>query len=620
MTERVQTPGAAGPAETRQPDPSAWVNPSAPSSEPSPLTASHPVPTALLTPPTAADLPNRVTTDPVARRLAELTAGPPAAFALPTAGPTPAVTLAAHCPDLFAVSAPADRRAAVVADIAAVAARSGQRVLVLANDPEAVFVALAADGREVGRAVGPDETTDGRSCAGHTALARGRRFREAARVGLTDRVADLQARIHTAERREKLLAEADALTADLPRATEWATAHVEGTIELNSLATARDTALAAVAAHAAQVAEAEHELTALQQAAAQPAGFFKKLFGGAKVEPAKVDAAEAKLRDLKATTPPDPHAAFAASREKLVADHAAARRSSLEAKLADVNSELATLPPAEPLDELCRAFDDATTDLTRLDAAPPALPAAEMDAVRLVVGPPSAVGHDPFVSSTHPEVEPRFDRVLFADAEDLTDDTFAAAARLGAAWVLVGTPDPLHAPGYRNGKPRAVFFSGWWHRLHSAAWVWEDGRPLARLFAVEERTDLSCEPLHGRPAVEVRWADRDGTPALAEVLFPADMTLSEAKAFLLNEADEARFAGFGPQEWDATGDVLRCRWPAIDAAGGTRETADLGHGVTEHTASGLTTAVTFDVTSWTRDSAARWLSERTLPAARTAVA
>ncbi len=616
MTERGFTPGAAGPVAARIPDSTDRVPPS----EPTPLTATPHVPTALLTPPAplnATDPPNRVAAaDPVARRLTGLHA----VFDVPVTGGTHAATLAAHCPDLFLVSAPADRRTAVVAEVATLAAKAGQRVLVLANDPEPVFAALAASGRDVGRAIGSTETADTCPCAGHTAPARGRRYREAVRVGLTDRVSELQARINTEERREKLQAEADAITADLTRVGDLAAARVEGAIELNSLVVARDAAVAASVEHAAHRAEAESELEALKQAVAQPAGFFKKLFGGGgKPDPAKAEVAQAKLRELTAAAPPDPHAAFTDARDKLVADAATACRVELDAKLTGVRTELAELPPAEPLDELCRAFDDATTDLTRLDAGPPALPAAELDAVRIVVGPPSAVGHDPFATPTHPEVEPRFDRVVWADAEDLTDEAFAAAAPLGAAWVLVGSPDPLHAPAYRNGRPRSPFFSGWWHRLHAAAWAHEDGRTLARLLTVEKRADLLCEPLHGRPDVEVRWADRDGTHTLAEVLFPAGMPVPEAKALLASDADEVRFTAYGPTEWDVAGDVIRCVWTAVDAATGVREYADLGGGVRERTVSGMTAAVYFAAKSWTRDTAARWLSERLLSAVRSAI-
>jgi hypothetical protein len=551
--------------------------------------------------------------------LTELAAGGRCEFDVPAAGGRHAVALAAHCPDLFLVSAPPDRRTELAADLVARAVAFGQRVLVLTARPEEVLTAVVGRCPAAGRAVAPGEDVTGRACAAFTAHSRAVAHRDTLRATLTTRAADLQARVAVEERRERLRAELGGVTADLQRVGELAAAAVERSDELKGLTEARDTGVAAVAAHAARRAEAEHELNGLRQAAGQPAGFFKKLFGGGgKPEPGKVEAAEAKLLEIAAAAPPDPHPAFTAARERVIADRTAALRSELEAKRATLQTELGALPPAEPLDELGQAFADVTADLAHLDTAPPALPASLVDAIRVVVGLPAAVGHDPFLSDTHPEVEPRFDKVVWADAEDLTDDAFADAARLGAAWVLVGTPDPLHPPGYRNGRPRAAFFSAWWERLHSAAWTHEGGRPLARLLTAHERGGLHCEPLHGRPDVEVRWADRDGTPALAEVLFPAGMPLAEAKRFLACEADEARVGGYGPCEWDAAGDVIRCRWPAVDAAGGTREAVDLGNGVTERTTAGVTAELTFCANTWTRDTAARWVSGRSLPPQRTA--
>lgn len=622
MTERGVTSGAAGPVAARQPDPPSWVSPNDHPFEPPPPTAPDHVPTALLHPPatdTTADPPLRIAAaDPVARRLAELDAAPPA-FDVPTRGGSPAATLAAHCPDLFLISATADRRPELVADLAATAARAGQRVLVLANHPEAVFGALT--GRcdvALGRAVGPDEGATGRGHESHTALAYGQRHRDILRVGLTARVAELQVRIDAEERRDKLRAEAERLTADLDRVGQLADAAVEASDELKRLVETREAGVAAVVAHTARRAEVEHELTTLKQAA-QPVGFFKKLFGGAgKPEPAKVETVEAKLRELDAT-PPDPLAAFEIARSELLAARTHGLRTELESRLTVVRGELDQLPPAEPLDELCRAFDAATADLARLDAHPFTPPAAELDAVRVVVGPPAAVGHDPFLSDAHPEVEPRFDRVVWADAEDLTDDTFAAVARLGASWAILGTPDPLHPPGYRNGRPRAAFFSQWWERLHTVGWTHEDGRLLARLVTVAQRAELHCEPLLDRPDVEARWTTADGTPVLAEVLFPAGMTHAEAKRFLAHEAGEVRCGGCGPCEWDEAGDAIRCRWPATDAANGDRDDVDLGSGIREQIVNGTTANVTFDATTWTRDSAARWLNDRLLPPTRTAV-
>lgn len=625
MTERGDLPGAAGPEGSRRPDTPPWVSPSDRSFEPLLLTTPDHVLTALCHPPATeptTDPHNRVAAaDPVVRRLAELSVDSPPAFDVPHTGRSHAATLAAHCPDLFLVSAPADRRVELVAELVVLAAQTGQRVLILADDAEAVLTTTAARTEvAIGRAVGPEECITDRACVAFTAHTRGQRYCEQLRVGLTDRVAVLQVRINTEERREKLRAEADTIAVDRNRVGELVAFALEQSEEMKALVATRDAGVAAVAAHTAVRVQTEQELITLRQSAAQPVGFFKKLFGGAaKPEPSKIESLEAKLRELDATAPADPHAAFTTAREKLLSDQTTAHRAELETKLATVQGQLDQLPPAEPLDDLCRAFDDATADLAHLDAGPFTLPAAEMDAVRVIIGPPSAIGHDPFLTGTHPEVEPRFDRIVWVEAEPLTDDTFATVARLGAAWVLVGTPDPLHPPGYRNGRPRSPFFSGWWHRLHTAAWTHESDRPLARLLSVADRDELQCEAVHGHADIEVRWADRDGSHVLAEVLFPVGMPLADAKAFLALEAGEVRCSGFGPCEWDTTDEAIRCRWPAVDAATGTRDAADLGDGVQEQTVAGLTTTVTFCAKTWTRDTATRWLSERLLPPVRTVI-
>ncbi|MCU0703524.1 MAG: hypothetical protein MUF18_06050 [Fimbriiglobus sp.] len=621
MTERGFTPAAAGSATAREPDPPNWVTPNARPFAIPPLTAPDHVPTALLSSPVypPADPYPRVGREHTpARRLAELAAGEPPTFDLPTAEGSPAALLAAHCPDLFLVSAPPDRRPELIAEVVAHAATSGRRVLVLAARPWEVLPALARN-VVVGRAVAPGEEVSGRACAAFTAHARGLAYREQLRVGLSDRVTDLQSRIATEERREQLQAEADARSVELARIGEVVAAAVERSEAFARLQAERAAGVEAIARHAARRAEAEQELSALRQAAAQPVGFLKKLFGGAnKPEAGKLEAAEARLREANATTLPDPEATFAAAVERLHAEERAKLRTELEGQIAAAQSALALLPPAEPLDELCRVFNDTTADLARLDAGPPVLPTAEIDAIRVVIGPPAAVGHDLFLTPTHPEVEPLFDRIIWADAEDLTEEAFTDVARLGNAWVLIGTPDPLHAPGFRNGRPRAAFFSDWWQRLHSAPWTQEDGRPLARLLRVESRDELQCEPLHNCPDIEVRWADREGTPTLAEVLFPAGMPMENAKSFLATEAGEVRVGGFGAYEWGTNAGGIICRWPAVEAATATRADVDLGHGITERTVGGITAAVLFDANTWTDETAAQWLSERLLPAMRTA--
>jgi hypothetical protein len=545
------------------------------------------------------------------------------------------VGAAVACPDLFLLDAPAALRPRLAADLAEAAVRDGQRVLVLTGAADAVVEMLAgrSDGA-VARALAADEPAE-RCCPAvteRTAAALAHREHATARDHLAARVRECSERTAVLDQLDRLAAEEAGVRAALDAVTERAVAAVDASAAVGELVGKRAAAEAAAAAHRECRAAVARELAELRQHAVPAGGFLKRLFGGTKPSDPhpQVEAAEAKLRELDARAPADPEVVFRGERERLIAAEAATRHAAHAAELARITRDRESLtPPAGTPEQVRSELREWSEALADFDTRPAVLSEAAKERVRVTVGPLAAVGHDPLLAASHPEAAPRYDRVIFADADDLTEEEFAAAARLGPAWVLVGTAESARPPAYRNGthppKPphRVAVFARFWDLLRGAGWEGEGDRLLARLVPVDARAPLACEPVVDRPDVEVRFTDRDGSPVLAEVLFPSGMPACDAKAYLAAEAGEVRIATLGAAVWHEAADAITCCWPVVDQSGEAAG-VELAAGVRERVVgvgpAALTAAVTFDpAVGWTRESAVDWLTARTSPGCRTAV-
>jgi hypothetical protein len=138
--------------------------------------------------------------------------------------------------------------------------------------------------------------------------------------------------------------------------------------------------------------------------------------------------------------------------------------------------------------------------------------------------------------------------VVIHDAHRWTRSAVLDAAAKGGRWVLVGS----------NAASPNSPFAELWTVLHQERWAPEGERLCCRLLAVSpaDRGRLSCEPLADAPEVELRvHVPAGGTPALAEVVFPAGTTLAAAKEFI----------GRNLEEWPIDVNPAALGWSDADA-------------------------------------------------------
>lgn len=157
---------------------------------------------------------------------------------------------------------------------------------------------------------------------------------------------------------------------------------------------------------------------------------------------------------------------------------------------------------------------------------------------------------------------PLFDFMVMDEAEVLTEADFSRLARLARRWVLVGQPalDPQddegpHRSGSNSNLSGGGFFQKLWAHLHTPPiWSERDGRIWCRLRPVpaEQRTWLEKEVVADFPDVELHiLTPPQGEPLLAEVVFPATMSLEQAKQFIYRELQEVPVrTGRGTLDWD----------------------------------------------------------------------
>ena len=534
------------------------------------------------------------------------------------------IATALACPDLFLLDTPLgqERLAAILALVDGARA-TGQRLAILTGNSEnanAIVLALPAEG--VGRAVAESERDLPPVVAEQTAKAlahsewlcqrstllsqRHDLLRQTKWWDDWNRVAASEPKPLDTENNKKLAEQTVA------ESESWKLFTGEQAVQLHQLREA-------VAPETETRRQLEAQLADLRSHTVAPSGglggFVKKLFGGTKIDPAVV-ALETKLKELELASTTRNRQIFEAeeqflNRQKLLIAVELTRIQSEQAECLRIwNGDCIKLKATRPnasRDELQMNLMELDTQLAESELTPVVPTRESMHRLGVVVGPLAALEFDPFFAPTHPEAEPAFDRVLFADGEELNEHDYNRSARLGNNWTMLGQLD-LPRPAYRNGKPgRGEFFRETFEAVSMTPWRTEGNRLVAILAACQNRP-LRSEPLADDSSIELRFQDLpNGGTELVEVTFPANVTLIEIKRFLFGELGQPKCEFAGLPEWSITSECVVCVWPAVDQA----EPFELGAGIHESLTNGVTTQFRFDLAAdWTLESAQAWFNEQ----------
>ncbi len=180
---------------------------------------------------------------------------------------------------------------------------------------------------------------------------------------------------------------------------------------------------------------------------------------------------------------------------------------------------------------------------TYVNAEPEAVLRHWRGSLSLVAGPISSISAEPLFF-TKP-----FDLLIVYDADRFAETELLAVCQKARRWVLLGEPvataTTLMSSPRQNGsatRPLASrdLFGQLWDALHQETWVNEGDRLCCRLHRTSqvERRTLEREAVADRPDIELRILPNAGEPILAEVLFPPNMLLGEAKEYLFHELGE----------------------------------------------------------------------------------
>ncbi|MCI0683069.1 MAG: hypothetical protein L0Y71_13290 [Gemmataceae bacterium] len=225
----------------------------------------------------------------------------------------------------------------------------------------------------------------------------------------------------------------------------------------------------------------------------------------------------------------------------------------------------------------------------------------------LLAGTVAALGKNPEFSKF---TESPFDLVIIVEADRLLENDLLRLARKARRWLLVAQPS-----SGANGRPSS--FDKLWHTLHAdpAAhlgyrWSKEANRWCCQLRPVsaKDRPYLENERLADFPEIELRILTLPkARPHLAQVVFPASMTLVQAKCFIHRELQEVAIQPAGRGAW-----LEECstHW-ALHLGGGHHgelTAVELEPGVREWpAASGLTHRVDFAKPDWSFAQVDDWL-------------
>jgi hypothetical protein len=214
------------------------------------------------------------------------------------------------------------------------------------------------------------------------------------------------------------------------------------------------------------------------------------------------------------------------------------------------------------------------------------------------------------------------DLLVLEDADQFTDTEVLQAAGRAARWVLVAESQGAGAiPGSMPGRSQLLrpgCFQKLWQglrcdspRLHYV-WAWEDGRLCCTLRPVsaQDRAYLEVERVADFPEIELRiLAVPKAPPLLAQVVFPAAMTVAQAKEFIYRELQEAAVQGLGGGAWvTAEAERFLVHLSPVPLAGAV--SLELEKGLRERVVptTAYTCRLEFDVAAgWTRTQVDQWL-------------
>lgn len=614
------------------------------------------------------------------------------------------------CHELFVLEAP-DRliRERVIVDFARIAAARGERILVLSPDPAAadrMAEAIASDpSLKIIRALAEDENPIRALplVSRITSIALGQRRIEQMKQDAMAAVARSEAELTTiaaaltaaedlrllAVRLSEIEPDRRALSARLDRLDTEVRAEAEEihssnafTARLSVLRIDREAAtaplVASLAALATQRADKETALAAARQLlagatvdAGKKTGFFARFLHKPKhqTDPAEFDRqimeTEREVKELvarEASIHAEAEAVggrFDAEREKCIAEEVTTRRTTTEARLAELTRDRDEIagrfaarareldragftPPAQLTveaanrvtadltpcwEEVAKRVAAARERLNQLIQSLPELLRQFLGDARVVIGTPGSVDSDPAFEPRQDLSAPAFSVLVLDHAEELTEPDFTRLAVLARRWVLAGTAPGedsrqlpiMAAPGSRPGRPTGpTFFARLVRLLDREPWAIEGDRLVFRLCHVpsDQRRQLTREPVLDRPEIELRFTTEGADAVLAEVAFPSGSTVASSKAYLYEQLGEVLLRPCGERIWERSDDLLLARWPAAGVTGG--DWIELDVGVREKIIgtgpAAFTAVVSFNLAAgWSEQTAEAWLSAHLPP-------
>jgi hypothetical protein len=229
-----------------------------------------------------------------------------------------------------------------------------------------------------------------------------------------------------------------------------------------------------------------------------------------------------------------------------------------------------------------------------------------------------------------------FDLLVLEDADQVTESEFLAMARRARRCVLIGQPVVGSAsPTLKAGRAsllRPGVFQRLWQQLHCDprrlpyAWISEKRGLCCQLrpLTPEQSQWLESEPLADSPDIELRILTMPrAEPLLAEVVFPASMSIQQAKEYIYRELEElpVQTAGCGVR-WVEEDDRIVFRLGDVPASGacsvalapGVREMLHQpfaeGDGRPSRSSSWRTCGVEFERSAgWSRQRAEEWVEQ-----------